>query len=554
MKKTSDPSPHEPRSQISQPHITAMLYLVLFAYFYSFSEYGFNIWDEGGYANGTLRTYNGQTALKDFNPNGYLPGRYLYGAFFFKLFGVSIQSLRLGVLLLTPAMILMVYAIARKIMASGFAFLAALFMVSAPSMYYNRFFTIFCVVSLFCLLEFVEKRGKLQLFWLIGSIVIGFFFKVEVALFSAVISAVVIAIMCQESIRGAMRIENLKSHAASGMRFWMPTLSITLITLWGVYYIFKIDLFNKFFALVVEAHHVWGTPFPVILPLWEIYQKIGAHEMFERILFYLPMGVYAIILVLLGIRFLHSRSAEWTSSLHLLAIVSFGICAFGLVIWRAGFDNLLRTLPPFYILFCYLLSRIWEWIARSPGLQELEGKPIGHLMRKTALNLFIVFLPFVFYYEMNMNHGFYAGSVGAIKKETALLRMNRIEVYTRPAEAQSIRGVVHYIKANTQKGDPIFSLPLNPIFYFLTDRVNPTIYDWILPGMLDEEKQKEVVEVLKANKPKLMVYVDIPIDGKEERRFSNYAPHIFDFIIKNYRLEELFGFFQILTPIESGPP
>ena len=38
-----------------------------------------------------------------------------------------------------------------------------------------------------------------------------------------------------------------------------------------------------------------------------------------------------------------------------LSVLSFGVCSFGLVIWRAGFDNLLRTLPPFYLLFCLLM-------------------------------------------------------------------------------------------------------------------------------------------------------------------------------------------------------
>ena len=44
-----------------------LLYLALIGYFYSFSKYGFNIWDEGGFANGTLRTLNGQKALEDFS-------------------------------------------------------------------------------------------------------------------------------------------------------------------------------------------------------------------------------------------------------------------------------------------------------------------------------------------------------------------------------------------------------------------------------------------------------------------------------------------------------
>ena len=138
----------------------SLIYLALLAYFWSFSEYGLNIWDEGGYANGTLRTLNGEKALIDFNPNGYLPGRYWYGMVFFKLFGIEIQSLRLGVLLITPPMILMLYSIGRKIMPAGFALLAALFMFSAPSMYYNRFFTFFVVLNLYLIINFLEKKNK----------------------------------------------------------------------------------------------------------------------------------------------------------------------------------------------------------------------------------------------------------------------------------------------------------------------------------------------------------------------------------------------------------
>jgi len=93
----------------------SLIYIALLAYFWSFCEYGLNIWDEGGYANGTLRTLNGEKALVDFNPNGYLPGRYWYGMLFFKLFGVEIQSLRIGVLLFTPAMVIMIYSMGRKI-------------------------------------------------------------------------------------------------------------------------------------------------------------------------------------------------------------------------------------------------------------------------------------------------------------------------------------------------------------------------------------------------------------------------------------------------------
>ena len=46
----------------------------------------------------------------------------------------------------------------------------------------------------------------------------------------------------------------------------------------------------------------------------------------------------------------------------------------------------------------------------------------------------------------------------------------------------------------------------------------------------------------------MIIYVDIPIDGKEERRLTNYAPQLYGFIVENYRFDEMIGLFQILLP------
>ena len=244
------------------------------------------------------------------------------------------------------------------------------------------------------------------------------------------------------------------------------------------------------------------------------------------------------------------------SDLHLLAIVGFGICAFGLVIWRAGFDNLLRTLPPFYILFCYLLFQVWQ---KALVFQSASENPIHEKITRIPLSLLIVFLPFLFYYEMNTHHGFYAGSIGArnwvINKDikamqpaTTAIKLERIDALTSPNEAKWISEIVKRIKLYSKTGDPILALPLNPIFYFLTDRFNPTPYEWVLPGMLGEDQELEMVETLKVKPPKMVIYVDIAIDGNEERRLKNYAPHIYKHLVENYAFQEMIGLFQILLP------
>lgn len=531
-----------------------LTYAALVGYFLSFSRYGLNIWDEGGYANGTLRTLNGEKALRDFNPNGYLPGRYWYGLLFFKLFGVEIQSLRIGVALLTPIMVLMVYSISRKIMPAGFAFLAALCMLSAPSMYYNRFYPFFVVFTLFFLTKFIEKRTLISLTGLVLAVFLSSFFKFEVTLFSFLVSTVIFGILFFNKSPGYFHLK--KTLSTSSKRF-AYTVGAGILT--GVVLLFNMGkdrYFLQFFKIAVDAHEVWGNPFPELFPFFKLYDELGCHKIFERVLFYLPIWVYSLAIIIILTRFFLKKREFAETNLYLIAIVGFGICAFGLVVWRAGFDNLLRTLPPFYILFCYLLFLVWQ---KAIFFQSNPENPIHAKITRIPLSLLIVFLPFLFYYEMNTFHGFYAGSIGAkdwvinknlkaMSPETVPVKMERIDVLTRPEEAKWISEVVNRINIFSKKGDPILALPLNPIFYFLTDRVNPTPYEWVLPGMLDEDKELEMVESLKTKPPKVVVYVDIAIDGNEQRRLKNYAPHLYKFLVDHYSFQEMIGFFQILLP------
>ena len=518
----------------------SLIYLALLAYFWSFSKYGLNIWDEGGYANGTLRTLNGERALIDFNPNGYLPGRYWYGMVFFKLFGIEIQSLRLGVLLITPPMILMLYSIGRKIMPAGFALLAALFMLSAPSMYYNRFFTFFVILNLYLIINFFKKKNLTSLAGFGVGIFLSAFFKFEVTLFSILISLVMFALVfSQKHLR--FFSQNNSAHVVFKNYYLISGIYITAIIF--LVYLGQDGYFTKVFKMVIDAHEVWGNPFPEILPFIELLKEVGYHQIFERVLFYLPILTYGIVSILLFYQLVLKKKILHIDHLIIIAILLFGVCSFGLVIWRAGLDNLLRTLPPFYILFCYLLFRIRKKVLSFQDSTDHKG-----IFTRLPLNLLIVFFPLLFYFEMNTHHGFYAGSIGALNIETTRLSLNKVNVYTNPTEAKWIAEVIEKINLYSKKGDAILALPLNPIFYFLSDRINPTPYEWVLPGMLEKAKETELVTILKSKPPKVVIFVDIAIDGKEERRISHYAPQLYKFLLENYTFQEQVGFFQILLP------
>ncbi|MBT6409350.1 MAG: hypothetical protein HOK16_07755, partial [Nitrospina sp.] len=426
--------------------------------------------------------------------------------------------------------------------------------LSAPSMYYNRFYTFFVVLNLYCLTNVLEKRNLASLFGLGTAIFLSAFFKFEVTLFSILISLVALALLFsvkhwREDFHFLPKKLDSHSVAEKSGKFYFLLAGVSAVTLLLAIYLGKDGYFTKVFKLVVDAHEVWGNPFPEIFPFFSLLKDEGYHQMFERVLFYLPILTYGVVALLLVYQFAIKKESFRLAHLMVIAILLFGVCAFGLVIWRAGFDNLLRTLPPFYLLLCYLLYEIREKVL---SLQ----KPVGQkgLFTRLPLNLLTVFLPFLFYFEMNAHHGFYAGSIGAMKLETARISMGKMDVYTNPQEAKWIKQVIDKINLHSKKGDAILALPLNPLFYFLSDRVNPTPYEWILPGMLEEKKERELVELLRHRLPKIVIYVDIAIDGKEERRLASYSPRLYKFLLENYSFQEMVGLFQILLPKNSVLP
>ena len=68
-------------------------------------------------------------------------------------------------------------------------------MLSAPSMYYNRFYPFFVVFILYFLTKIIEKRNVISLVGLTLAIFLSSFFKFEVMLFSLMVSIVVLVIL-----------------------------------------------------------------------------------------------------------------------------------------------------------------------------------------------------------------------------------------------------------------------------------------------------------------------------------------------------------------------
>jgi hypothetical protein len=464
---------------------------------------------------------NGESVYIDFN--GYPPGRYLLGATLFKIFGIDISVIRTAVAIMTSMAVAALYSISLRIIpTSFFATIPSILLLSSPSVYYNRFypiFTIFCLYIIFWYLDLqhvktgIERENPFRSIILAISSMLSMLFKLEIGIGIIIIS---IAVM-------------LFRKKIKEFKYFFLTLSLTTIFL-AFYYLRGIDIYSFLYDVyfhVFKINKSWGNPFPSIFSV-ELWGRFNIHEIFTVLLFYIPFLIYFLTFVIL-LRTTHSALRT-----YLAIILFFGIYTYNLVIWRTGFDNLIRCLPPALILGIYLLYlfriKLLEWT--------------GEKMFSYAVALF---LPLWFLYEMIFYGDFYTGSIGEMRKSHTPLSIERAEsIYTDPIEASWIKEITGHVRNNTKSDDTIFAVPLSPIWYFLADRRNPTYYEWILPGTLKNEKEEMVViEQLKKRMPVLVIYADIAIDNKEERRFSNYAPLVYNFITDNYHLEKSVGFYQI---------
>ena len=87
--------------------------------------------------------------------------------------------------------------------------------------------------------------------------------------------------------------EENSTHAVFKSYFLAGGISITAI--FFAIYLGQDGYFTKVFKMVIDAHEVWGNPFPKIFPFFDLLKEVGYHQIFERALFYLPILTYGIV-------------------------------------------------------------------------------------------------------------------------------------------------------------------------------------------------------------------------------------------------------------------
>ena len=470
------------------------------AYLLSFSHYGINLWDEGVMYAGGMRYFEGQRVMVDFF--GYPPGRYIVVESIFRIFGFDMMPVRYFFTLFGSLLVFFAFHISRRIMPPAYALAVMLLVISSPAVYYQRFYALIFLFNAWAALVYLEDRRNA--IWVAAAAVSAFLFRIELLMFFIPMYAYLLS----DTFDGRKKVLYALGILATGI--------LALAT----------SPFGNVLTGIPAEIKVWGNPFP--LP-WEGYQgkEFGFSAFLENLLFYLPFLSAATL------GYLALSVEERGRKRPLLVLAYLQLCAMSLIVARAGFDNLIRCLPLFYIVAAYLAYRL---------VKKLDNPPV-----KRAVVAFLALVWISYIFDLNANNGFYTGSVGAVWKAGGQVTRGRAAgIRTYGGDAAIIESLTDWIESETSPDDSIFAVPLNPIWYYLSDRKNPTYYDWILPSTVRNDKDEEkLLRQLDKGPPKMVIFFDLAIDNKEERRLKNYAPLLVKWVNDNYIYKGHVSNFQV---------
>jgi hypothetical protein len=166
------------RTSAGDSAVAAAVFTLAFLYFYLFHQLGWFMEDEGVLYYHYLRVYRGDVPYRDFF-TGYGPIGYYVHALAFRLFGVSINAIRILTGAVNAATAAGLYVVARRATSRGFALIPPAFfvamqpwdiavMVFQNSPYPSWYALLFAVWGTWAMLRFLEADGpRSQAAWLI---------------------------------------------------------------------------------------------------------------------------------------------------------------------------------------------------------------------------------------------------------------------------------------------------------------------------------------------------------------------------------------------------
>jgi hypothetical protein len=190
------------------------------------------------------------------------------------------------------------------------------------------------------------------------------------------------------------------------------------------------------------------------------------------------------------------------------------------------------TVPILIIIYFYLLFEVApKWL-----LPAFEWR---NLARKSGVFLFATL--FVF---LSVSY-----SIASRTYRSFVVETERGRLYTSPALGQPIAEAIRFAMEHTLPEDQLAVFPQGTMINFLSSRSYPFREEVLVPGFVNGESENEVIKILDAGRPPVVMLINYPTPEYRDRGFGvDYNIKLARWIIDHYHLSATFSASDNLKP------
>ncbi len=513
-----------------------MLLLFSVGYYASYFNYGLDLDDEGFLLANASSILIGQWPMADFF--SYQPLSYFVLAAVLQLFGDTVYSERLLLVVLLLVNIWLIYYVAIRILPLNWAWLPAAIYAFAPGPWYKVFFISHMLLSLAAVVYFIEKPNLRKVFVLGLTCGLALISRIHSGELILVISIIVIAVL---AFKGQERPAGLFPQFVWLLRQTVAFLGgagLVVFLMFVAYW-----MYGKLPSLLENISRYYD-PTTITRFLTALsgrgaafdFQKLFQPHAIEMWVYAIAMLVCILNLLRYGKALISSPSAQAPTMIG-FAIALFGIGSMGYTYFFVWNSRMLSSFAIVYVNFFMLLSSTHLYVT-SHGRYARFGKPI----------LWVGFLLIAIYLHSFTKVQNYSGSITTRTKGMVQMEHARLHgIYVYPGQDETIRRLSE-LTSGANPGDNLIPMSEATTLGYLSGLPNQTYYRLFLSEFAPQGEEARAIEEFDRLKVRYFVarrhqFLDGPMIGSDLKR---YAPKIRAYLIENYSVTELGPGFVLL--------
>ncbi|MFF2092199.1 hypothetical protein [Paenibacillus sp. NPDC058174] len=463
---------------------------------------GINLADEGYLWYGAVHTSIGEVPFLDFQ--SYDPGRYYWSAFWFKLFGnTDMLTLRIAVLLfLWVGLTCALLAVRRVTKSGGYLLLTGILLILWAYPRHKMFDISISMIAVYVVILLLENPKPARYILSGAAIGLAAFFGSNHGLYLGFAVALAFLYIFFKLDRTNF-LKKMLNIAIGILIGYSPMLLM---------FAFIPGFFKSFVNMIQWLIRLGNTNIPLPIPWpWKVdFTHLHAMDIVSGLI----VGFLFLLILLIPAGGAIYSFASQKTNVYIAASAFVGIPYAYVAFSRADLGHLAQGIPPLLIGACFWTLQYFK---------HSRIKIIGSITIMLVASFLSVGRAQPLYQQLQ------APSNTFVK----LTVMNDQLLIDAPS-AGFIRTIQEIKDQYLKQGESLFIAPHTPTLYSLLDLKSP-IWDIYLLFPETEDRQREQIEELKQKNVSLVILGDIALDGKDELRFRNTHPILWEYLNSSYR-------------------